>query len=235
MAPQTDDGQALHEDILQRGALFASLFYFLLTAFALSVLAALMRGIPAADPLALGYALVFGGLATHLLRRHDLRGTLLTVFLPLYTLSTALLLASLASLTELVGGPAVAAPLVGGAFLLMGAVPAYLLRELSDDILHYLAVPLYESSVIGVLTGLLSVVRTLQDGAPSPRILLKGADAVAGAVDPTVLFILLSTLFSAPFVMYARRRDDATPALFALALVPLVLHAIVPFFLQALL
>ncbi len=222
---------ALHDEVLERGTLFALLFHLLTTAFLLSVLAALWHGVTSGDAAALAYAAVFGGIAADAFHRSDIEALVLTTFTPLYTVVAMLLFESLPAFADVGGAAGVYLGLAAAAFLL-GLVPAYLLRDVVGEIHTYLGVALYGSSVIAVLSALLPASRALQSAAQSPQILLGSAGA-ASAGSPAAVAIVGIGLFSLPFLLYARQRDDVHPRLLAFYVAPALLYMLARAFLSA--
>ncbi|MDY6769266.1 MAG: hypothetical protein SVW02_04125 [Candidatus Nanohaloarchaea archaeon] len=224
---------AFHDDLLERGTLFTVLFYFLVTALILSVAAALYEGLVESELLAFSYALLFGGLSTYFFQKKDVYPLLVVAVFPIYAITFVLGFNSLPNVVAAVG-PLATYVVVGVAMLVFGAVPAYLFREISPDILYYLTVAVYGSSVIAILAGMLTalttVVQVLQANSRAPRILLGVSDSVvatAQVVDPVLLFGIAFVLFNAPFLVYARRREDFDVMLVPLYLGPLILYGLI--------
>lgn len=222
-----------HDDILERGTPFAVLFYFLITALSLSVAAALYQGLVEADMLAFSYALLFGGLSVYFFRRQQLYPLLVVAVFPIYAITLVLLFQSLPG-TVAVLGPAGTYVAAAAVSLLLGVIPAYLFREISPTILYYLTVAVYGSSVISILSGMLTaltaVFQTLQANSRTPQILFGGPDslaAVATTLNTPLLFSIAFVVFNAPFLFYARERDDFDVKLLPLYLGPIILYMLI--------
>ncbi|MDY6766050.1 MAG: hypothetical protein SVW77_01675 [Candidatus Nanohaloarchaea archaeon] len=233
MAAGSDSLSAFHDDILDRGVVFTVLFYFLVTALSLSVATALYQGLADSNLLAFSYALLFGGMTAYFFRQQSLYPLLVVAVFPIYAITLVLSFQSLPALVASVGAPGTY--LVAGIVaLLLGAVPAYLFRDISPGALYYLTIAVYGSSVIAILSAMLTaltmVMRTLQSTTQTPQIVFGGAQSLASVatmLNPSLLFAIVFVMFNAPFLIYAWEHDDFEMKLLPLYLGPLILYVLI--------
>ncbi len=233
MAATSESLATFHDELMERGVLFAVLFYFLITALSLSVATALYHGLIESNLLSFSYALLFGGMAAYFFRQQSLYPLLVVAVFPIYAVTLVLSFQSLPALVATLGAPGTYI-VAGLGAVVLGAIPAYLFRDISPSTLYYLTVSVYGSSVIGILSAMLTaltmVMQRLQSTTQAPQLAFGGAGSfatVSTTLNPSILFAVVFVMFNAPFLMYARDHDDFDVKLMPLYLGPLILYMLI--------
>lgn len=242
MAQATGDDYSLHDDVLERGTLFAVLFYFHVTAFILTLAGGLVQALAETDIFALGYAAVFGGLCFYMLHKQDLYGMLAVASLPVYTLILTFFLLTIPSIASSWAGITGTYALTAVGALLLGGVPAYMFHDTAPDIFRYLTVSMYGSSVVAVAAGATQAVILTVDGMGGfqsvPRITFSNSEIALtslGSTNAALLFSIILILFNAPFLWYSRDLEDFDIRYTALYLIPVMLYTVAWFFTSSIL
>ncbi|MDY6777127.1 MAG: hypothetical protein SVU32_00550, partial [Candidatus Nanohaloarchaea archaeon] len=194
-----DDG-SLHEAVMERGRLFASIFYLSFLVFMLSHGIGAVSLLMASSPF---FVLDLGliAVAVLLIRRRDLYLMLYLTFV--FPLIAFLFMVSL--LLPMIAGEVSIYVSMGAVSFVSGALTAFVFRKTSESDLKFLAPGILVSLAIALVAGMITAVRgffrQLYGGyaVSEPSMLVA---SMAEAVSPHRTFALLLLTFNVAFLYY---------------------------------
>jgi hypothetical protein len=225
----------------QKGTLFMVLFYILLVVFSLQLIAGIVISLIQLKFLNLIFPLIFGGLTINYIRKRNLYGILMTIFLlsPIGLLILAVfpLLQSFIAI-----GNVPFYVLISIHTLIVGLLIAYMFSKVSENFKKYLTTGVIFSSILGLIFAINSMIGTIlsklsaqlsQLSAGSPM----GASGLVSMFNSEIFnaniaFILAFIFFNIPYAIFYLKREDKNPKLFLLYLIPIIIFILLSFILK---
>ena len=225
----------------QKGTLFIVLFYILLVVFSLELIAGIVISLIQLKFINLIFPLLFGWLTINYIRKRNLYGILMTIFLlspiGLLILTIFPLLQSFIAI-----GNVPFYVLISIHTLIVGLLIAYMFSKVSENFKKYLSTGIIFSSVLGLIFAINSMIGNIlsklsaqlsQLSAGSPM----GAGGLVGMFNSEIFnaniaFILAFIFFNIPYVIFYFKRKDKNTKLFLLYLIPILIFILLSFILK---
>ena len=225
----------------QKGTLFTVLFYILLVIFSLQLVAGIVISLIQLKFLNLIFPLLFGGLIFNYIRKRNLYGILMTIFLlspiGLLILTVFPLLQSFIAI-----GNVPFYVLISIHTLIVGLLIAFMFSKVSENFKKYLTTGIIFSSILGLIFAINSMIGTIlsklsaqlsQFSAGSPM----GAGGLVSMFNSEIFnaniaFILAFIFFNIPYIIFYLKREDENPKLFLLYLIPIIIFILLSFILK---
>lgn len=228
-------GERFHEEVIGRGAGFASVFYLLLTLFVLGAVGSIVEAVTGGSLAVAVPGLLLGGLVLYFARHEDLYGIVATIILPYLILGLILTYTTATMLSSMLGtftSPTLAtAAFTAIPVLLLGAVAAYLFNAVSTSRRGLGGPALAGSTLIAIGAGTARLVQasirqivgnTSTNGGIAPADFL----VMNAAPNPDLIFITVLLAFNLPFLYYGNLRFTLGRRDLVWYLIPLAVYVI---------
>ncbi len=230
--------QGFNQILSEKGTLFTVLFYILLVVFSLELVAGIAISLIQLKFLNLIFPLLFGWLMIHYVRKRNLYGILMTLFLlsPIGLL-ILIVLPLLQGFIEIGNVPFYV--FISIHTLIVGLLMAYMFNKVSENFKKYLITGIIFSSVLGLIFAVDTMIGTILSKM-SAQYSLVFPDSSMGTnglfnskiFNANIAFILAVLFFNLPYVIFYLKREDRNPKLFLLYLIPVILFMLLSFVLK---
>lgn len=238
---KTNSSLGFNQFLSQKGTLFMVLFYILFVIFSLQLVAGIVISLIQLKFLNLIFPLLFGGITINYIRKRNLYGILMIIFL-LSPIGLGILILFPLIQSFIAIGNVPFYLLISIHTLIVGLLIAYMFSKVSDNFKKYLTTGVIFSSVLGLIFAINNMIETIlskisvqlsQLSAESPMeaygILSMFNSEIFNA---NIAFILAFIFFNIPYVIFYFKREDKNPKLFLLYLIPIIIFILLSFILK---
>ncbi len=239
--PRENSNLGFNQFLSQKGTLFMVIFYILLVIFSLQLVAGIIISLIKSKFVNLIFPLLFGGSIIIYIKKRNLYGILMTIFLlspiGLLILTVFPLLKSFTAM-----GNVLFYALISISTFVVGLLIAYMFNKVSDNSKKYLTTGVIFSSLLGLIFATNSMIGTIISKLSAQLSQLSAGNPLGttGIVslfsseifNANIAFVLAFISFNIPYVIFYFKREDKTLKLLLLYLIPVLVFILLSFILK---